>query len=110
MVGNENISKTLRMMHDAARNEFSSSKHHRGIDILNDARILEERVGFKNQATESILEIAQAYFSIKNYDLALWFAEEVLEKIQKNRPSSTASKAIQLIERIKVEANTLLVT
>lgn len=110
MIGNDDISKTLRMMHNAARFEFSSNNHHRGIDILNDARILEERVGFKNQAAESMLEIAEAYFRLKNYDLAFWFAEEAMERIPKNNQTSTTTKANNLIVNIQEESSTLLVT
>jgi hypothetical protein len=110
MIGIKDISKTLRMMHNAAMYEFISKDPQRGIDILNDARILEERFGFKNQAAESMLEIAEAYFRLRNYDLALWFAEEAFERIPKTSQTSTATKATNLIKTIKEESGILLVT
>jgi hypothetical protein len=111
MIGNEDISKTLRMMHEAARFEFDANNTQKGIDILNNARILEERMGFKNQACESMLEIANAYLRLNNYDLALWFAEEVKEKIPTKNKTSTLSKTTILLQTIMEKTNSeVLVT
>lgn len=110
MIGNEDIAKTLKMMHDAARYEFNSNNNDRAIDILNDARNIELQLGFKNQAAESMLEISNAYFSLKNYDLALWFVKESLEIVKKTNKTSTLTKASNLLEIIKEESECTLVT
>ena len=110
MVGNENISKTLRMLHEAARYEFDCNHLHKAIDILNDAKIIELTSGFKNQAAETMLQISNTYFDLKNYDLALWFAREAIQLAQRTKKTSIQKKATNLLENIITEESNCKVT
>lgn len=101
MMGSEDMPKTLEMMHEAAIQAFEEKNYEKGIDILNDAHVLEKKLGFKNKATESMVEIATAYTHLKNYDLALWFAQEALDILPPKHEPSTKNKITNLLATIQ---------
>jgi hypothetical protein len=107
MVQGEEISKTLKMMHDAANREFDRHNYEKGIDILNDAHVLEKKLGFKGRATESMLEIASAYEHLQNYQLALWFAEEALDTLPSKHEASIRNKIYTYLNHIKEKTEVL---
>jgi hypothetical protein len=101
MIGSEYIPKTLRMMHEAARHSFENNLYEKGIQILNDAHVLEKKLGYKELATQSMLEIASTYMILQRYDLALWFAKEALEILPHTQESSIKSEINNLLNNIK---------
>jgi hypothetical protein len=104
MTGSEAIPKTLRMMHEAARHSFENNQYEKGIQILNDTHVLEKKLGYKELATQSMLEIASTYMVLQKYDLALWFAKEALEILPTTKDSSIKSEINSLLNNIKEKA------
>ncbi len=97
---NEKIAQTLKMINKTAVFEYARGNYAQAIEIFEKGRMLEEAVGLKKQAAESMVNIGNVYFMTGEYRTALEKYNKALEILKKERDNTGVYNIYQLMGQV----------
>jgi tetratricopeptide (TPR) repeat protein len=100
MTENEKIAEMLKMINKTAIFEYSRGNYAKAIEVFEKGRMLEETVGLKKQAAESIVNIGNVYYTTGEYQIALEKYSQALEIFKRERDSTGVYMVYQLMGQI----------
>jgi len=88
------------MINKTAVFEYARGNYAQAIEIFEKGRMLEEAVGLKKQAAESMVNIGNVYFMTGEYRTALEKYNKALEILKKERDNTGVYNIYQLMGQV----------
>jgi tetratricopeptide (TPR) repeat protein len=99
-VENEKIAEALKLMNKAAMMEIAQGNYENALEIFKQNSILEEKLGLKVQIAESLINAANVYYLMKDYDTAHDKLTRALEIFKRERVASGSFRACQMMGEV----------
>jgi len=104
---NKEIANTLKLMNIAAIANINTGEYNKAIEIFEQSKILEEKLGLTLQAAESLVNIGNTYYLLKDIDTAIKYIESALCIFQTHNNRRGMLNAYQIIGNIYFEKKRL---
>jgi tetratricopeptide (TPR) repeat protein len=100
MTENEKIAETLKTLNKAAILEVSQKNYRKAIEIFEQSKLVEETLGLRLQAAETLVNIANTYYLMQDYDSALENLDVAVNIFKKEKQNSRLFNVYQLMGTI----------
>jgi tetratricopeptide (TPR) repeat protein len=100
MIENEKIAEALKLMNKTAIMEIAAGNYQKALEIFKQSLILEKSLGLKLQSAESMVNIGNTYYLMKEYDKSMEVFTEVYEIFKKEQNVQGVYKIQQMFAGI----------